>query len=65
MVNKSDRMNPMFKNEDRTAALERRDQLVHQGLAKARTESDTKTARLKALRLEREAALQAVPEKKR
>lgn len=56
MANKSDRMNPMFKGEDRAASLDRRDQLVHQGAAKARAESEAKTVRLRALRLEKEAA---------
>jgi hypothetical protein len=70
MANKSDRMNLTFKAEDRSSASERRDQLVHQGVAKERAESDAKTVRLKALRLEREtaereAALLAPPKKKR
>jgi hypothetical protein len=56
MADKYDRINPMFKGEDRSSALERRDQLVHQNIAKARTESEAKTVRLKALRLEKEAA---------
>jgi hypothetical protein len=52
-------MNPMFKGEDRSAAIERRDQLVHKGIAKERLDTDAKTARLKALRLEKEAAEKA------
>jgi hypothetical protein len=61
MTSKSDRINPMFKGEDRHAASERRDQLVHDGIARERTASDVKTARLKALRLEKEAAEQTKP----
>ena len=55
MAKKSDRMNPMFMGEDRGATQARRDQLVHQGIAQARAECDAKTARLRTLRLEKEA----------
>jgi|GEM_PF-1540103 hypothetical protein len=56
MANKSDRLNPMFKAEDRTTATERRDKQLFNDIYKERTESDAKTVRLKALRLEKEAA---------
>jgi hypothetical protein len=46
----------MFKTEDRSSAIERRDQMIHRGIEKERTESEAKTIRLKALRLEKEAA---------
>jgi hypothetical protein len=70
MANKSDSMNLVFKAEDRASASERRDQQVHQNVARERAESDAKTIRLKALRLEREtaekdAALLNPPAKKR
>jgi hypothetical protein len=56
MANKSDRLNPMFKAEDRATASERRDRQIFTDLKKERVESDAKTERLKALRLEKEAA---------
>jgi hypothetical protein len=56
MANKSDRVNPMFKSVDRNTSAERRDQMVHEGVAKERAETEAKTVRLKALRLEKEAA---------
>jgi len=56
MADKSDRINPMFRGEDRASAQDRRDQLVHQSIADARKEFESKTVRLKALRLEKEAA---------
>ncbi len=46
----------MFKAEDRSSAIERRDQAIHRGIEKERIDSDAKTVRLKALRLEKEAA---------
>jgi hypothetical protein len=49
-------MNPMFKSEDRSTANERRDQVIFREIAKERAETDAKTVRLKALRLEKEAA---------
>ena len=56
MANKSDRLNPTFKAEDRATASERRDRQIFTDLKKERVESDAKTERLKALRLEKEAA---------
>ncbi len=56
MANKSDRLNPMFKAEDRATATERRDRQLFSDIRKERTETDARTARLKALRLEKEAA---------
>jgi hypothetical protein len=56
MANKSDRTNPMFKAEDRATASERRDRQIFTDLKKERTETDAKTLRLKALRMEKEAA---------
>lgn len=56
MANKSDRLNPMFKAEDKSSASERRDRQIFTDLEKKRTETDAKTVRLKALRLEKEAA---------
>jgi len=56
MANKSDRLNPMFKAEDRATATERRDRQVFHDIHKERTETDAKTVRLKTLRLEKEAA---------
>ncbi len=46
----------MFKAEDRSSANDRRDKLIFTGLEKERADSDAKTLRLKALRLEKEAA---------
>jgi hypothetical protein len=46
----------MFKGEDRTTATERRDQQVFNDIRKERADTDAKTVRLKALRLEKEAA---------
>ncbi len=46
----------MFKAEDRSTAGERRDKMIFADIAKNRTETDAKTIRLKALRLEKEAA---------
>ena len=56
MANKSDKMSSAFKAEDRSSASERRDQQIFHDLRKERVDSDAKTARLKALRLEKEAA---------
>jgi hypothetical protein len=56
MANKSDRVNPMFKSVDRSTSAEKRDLMVHQGVAKERADTDAKTVRLKALRLEKEEA---------
>ena len=56
MANKSDRLNPMFKAEDRSTAGERRDKMIFADIARNRTDTDAKTIRLKALRLEKEAA---------
>lgn len=56
MANKPDRLNPTFKAEDRATASERRDRQIFTDLKKERVESDAKTERLKALRLEKEAA---------
>jgi hypothetical protein len=56
MANKSDRLNPVFKAEDRATASDRRDKAIFTDLEKRRVETDAKTARLKALRLEKEAA---------
>jgi hypothetical protein len=56
MANKSDRLNPMFKAEDRSSASERRDKAIFTDIEKRRIETDAKTVRLKALRLEKEAA---------
>ena len=56
MANKSDRLNPVFKAEDRATATDRRDKAIFTDLEKRRVETDAKTARLKALRLEKEAA---------
>lgn len=56
MANKSDRQNPMFKAEDKSSASERRDRQIFTDLEKKRTETDAKTVRLRALRLEKEAA---------
>jgi hypothetical protein len=71
MANKSDRLNPMFKAEDRSTATERRDKQLFNDINKERTETDAKTVRLKALRLEKEtadaaaAALNPPPAKKK
>jgi hypothetical protein len=46
----------MFKAEDRSTATERRDKQLFNDIHKERTETDAKTVRLKALRLEKEAA---------
>ena len=46
----------MFKAEDKSSASERRDRQIFTDLEKKRTETDAKTVRLKALRLEKEAA---------
>jgi hypothetical protein len=46
----------MFKTEDRATAGERRDRMIFADLAKNRSDTDAKTERLKALRLEKEAA---------
>ena len=56
MANKSDKLNPMFKAEDRSTATERRDRQIFNDIRKERTDTDAKTIRLKALRLEKEAA---------
>ncbi|MEO8301572.1 MAG: hypothetical protein ABI608_07255 [Rhizomicrobium sp.] len=56
MANKSDKLNPMFKAEDRSTATERRDRQIFHDIRKERTDTDAKTIRLKALRLEKEAA---------
>ena len=56
MANKSDKLNPTFKAEDRATATERRDRQIFHDLRKERTDTDAKTIRLKALRLEKEAA---------
>jgi hypothetical protein len=56
MANKTERANPAFKAEDRASASDRRDRQIFADLAKSRVESDAKTLRLKALRLEKEAA---------
>src|ERR1700743_1086752 len=56
MANKSDRLNPGFKAEDRATASDRREKAISTDLEKSRVETDAKTARLKALRLEKEAA---------
>ena len=56
MANKTDRLNPMFKVEDRSSATERRDRQIFNDIRKERTDTDAKTERLKALRLEKEAA---------
>ena len=46
----------MFKATDRSTSAERRDKAIFVGIEKERAETDAKTARLKALRLEKEAA---------
>jgi len=46
----------MFKATDRSTAAERRDKAIFVSIEKERAETDAKTARLKALRLEKEAA---------
>jgi hypothetical protein len=56
MANKSDGLNPAFKAEDKSSASERRDRQLFHDLQKQRTDTDAKTARLKALRLEKEKA---------
>jgi hypothetical protein len=56
MANKSDRINPMFKATDRSTSAERRDKAIFISIEKERAETDAKTARLRALRLEKEAA---------
>jgi hypothetical protein len=56
MANKSDKLNPMFKAEDRSTATERRDRQLFNDIRKERVDTDAKTVRLKALRLEKEAA---------
>jgi hypothetical protein len=56
MANKSGGSNPTFNAEDKSSASERRDRQLFQDLQKQRTETDAKTARLKALRLEKEKA---------
>ena len=56
MANKSDGMTPAFKAEDRATATERRDRQIFAELEKERRDTDAKTLRLKALRLEKEAA---------
>ena len=56
MANKTERANSSFKAEDRASAADRRDRQIFADLEKSRIESDAKTLRLKALRLEKEAA---------
>ena len=56
MASKSDKMSSAFKAEDRSSASERRDQQIFTDLRKQSVDTDAKTARLKALRLEKEAA---------
>jgi hypothetical protein len=56
MAKKSDRQNPMFKGEDRATATEMRDRQLFNDIRKERNDIDAKTVRLKALRLEKEAA---------
>jgi hypothetical protein len=56
MANKTERANPAFKAEDRASASDRRDRQIFADLEKRRIESDAKTVRLKAMRLEKEAA---------
>jgi len=56
MANKSDKLNTTFKAEDRSSATERRDRQIFNDIRKERTDTDAKTVRLKALRLEKEAA---------
>lgn len=56
MANKSDKLNPVFKAVDRSTAMERRDKMIFTDIEKNRRDTDAKTARLKALRLEKDAA---------